>query len=240
MVESRGIDPQRMVMIPVTTVQEFRTQAIKVLDNYLESSNKKPMMFVLDSLGMLSTTKEVEDTSEGKETRDMTRAQVLKAAFRVLTLKLGRAGVPLVVTNHTYESMGLFSTKEMGGGSGLKYAASSIVFLSKKKEKDGTDVIGNIVHCRNYKSRLTVENKMVDVRLTYDKGLDKYYGLLDLAEKYKVFKKVSTRYELPDGTKEFGKTIMNNPKKYFTEDVMSILDEAAKKEFMYGLSTDTE
>ena len=240
MVIDRGIDPQRMVMIPVTTVQEFRTQAIKVLDNYLETSNKKPMMFVLDSLGMLSTTKEVEDTSEGKETRDMTRAQVLKAAFRVLTLKLGRAGVPLVVTNHTYESMGLFSTKEMGGGSGLKYAASSIVFLSKKKEKDGTDVIGNIVHCRNYKSRLTVENKMVDVRLTYDKGLDKYYGLLDLAEKYQVFKKVSTRYELPDGTKEFGKTIMNNPEKYFTEDVMAILDEAAKKEFMYGLSTDNE
>jgi RecA/RadA recombinase len=240
MVIDRGIDPQRMVMIPVTTVQEFRTQAIKVLDSYLEKSNKKPMMFVLDSLGMLSTTKEVEDTSEGKETRDMTRAQVLKAAFRVLTLKLGRAGVPLVVTNHTYESMGLFSTKEMGGGSGLKYAASSIVFLSKKKEKDGTDVIGNIVHCRNYKSRLTVENKMVDVRLTYDKGLDKYYGLLDLADKYQVFKKVSTRYELPDGTKEFGKTIMNNPEKYFTEDVMAILDEAAKKEFMYGLSTDNE
>ena len=211
-----------------------------MLDIYLETSNKKPMMFVLDSLGMLSTTKEVEDTSEGKETRDMTRAQVLKAAFRVLTLKLGRAGVPLVVTNHTYESMGLFSTKEMGGGSGLKYAASSIVFLSKKKEKDGTDVIGNIVHCRNYKSRLTVENKMVDVRLTYDKGLDKYYGLLDLADKYQVFKKVSTRYELPDVTKEFGKTIMNNPEKYFTEDVMAILDEAAKKEFLYGLSTDNE
>ena len=79
MVIDRGIDPNRMVMIPVTTVQEFRTQAIKVLDNYLESSNRKPMMFVLDSLGMLSTTKEVEDTSEGKETRDMTRAQVLKA-----------------------------------------------------------------------------------------------------------------------------------------------------------------
>ena len=242
LIVNRGIDPDRMLLMPVTTVQEFRTQAIKVLDKVLleKEENRRPMMMCLDSLGMLSTTKEVEDTSDGKETRDMTRAQVLKAAFRVLTLKLGRAGVPLVVTNHTYESMGLFSTKEMGGGSGLKYAASSIVFLSKKKEKDGTDVIGNIVHCRNYKSRLTVENKMVDVRLTYDKGLDKYYGLLDLAEKYKVFKKVSTRYELPDGTKEFGKTIMNNPNKYFTEDVMSILDEAAKKEFMYGLSADTE
>ena len=86
----------------------------------------------------------------------------------------------------------------------------------------------------------SLENKMVDVRLTYDKGLDKYYGLLELADKYKVFKKVSTRYELPDGSKEFGKTIMNNPEKYFTEDVMSILNEAAKKEIMYGLSTDNE
>ena len=92
--------------------------------------------------------------------------------------------------------MGLFSTKEMGGGSGLKYAASSIVYLSKKKEKDGTDVIGNIIHCKNHKSRLTVENKMVDVRLTYDKGLDRYYGLLELAEKYELIKKVGTRYDV--------------------------------------------
>ena len=235
MVIDRGIDPNRMVIIPVTTVQEFRTQAIKVLDSYLERSEKKPMMMCLDSLGMLSTTKEVEDTADGKETRDMTRAQVLKAAFRVLTLKLGRAGVPMVVTNHTYDSVGsLFPTKEMGGGSGLKYAASSIVFLSKKKDKDGSAVVGNIIHCKNHKSRLTIENKMVDVRLNYEKGLDKYYGLLDLAEKYNVFKKVSTRYELPDGVKEFGKTIMNNPTKYFTKDVMDILDECAKKEFKYG------
>ena len=235
MVIDRGIDPNRMVIIPVTTVQEFRTQAIKVLDSYLERSEKKPMMMCLDSLGMLSTTKEVEDTADGKETRDMTRAQVLKAAFRVLTLKLGRAGVPMVVTNHTYDSVGsLFPTKEMGGGSGLKYAGSSIVFLSKKKDKDGSAVVGNIIHCKNHKSRLTIENKMVDVRLNYEKGLDKYYGLLDLAEKYNVFKKVSTRYELPDGVKEFGKTIMNNPTKYFTKDVMDILDECAKKEFKYG------
>ena len=153
MVIDRGIDTKRMVIFPVTTVQEFRTQALKVLDGYLaqSESSRKPLFLCLDSLGMLSTTKEVEDTAEGKETRDMTRAQVLKAAFRVLTLKLGRANVPMVVTNHTYESMGLFSTKEMGGGSGLKYAASSIVYLSKKKEKDGTDVIGNIIHCKNHK-----------------------------------------------------------------------------------------
>ena len=237
MVIDRGIDPKRMVIVPVTTVQEFRTQAIKVLDTYLaqNEADRKPMFLCLDSLGMLSTTKEVEDTADGKETRDMTRAQVLKAAFRVLTLKLGKAKIPMVVTNHTYDVVGsMFPTKEMGGGSGLKYAASSIIYLSKKKEKDGTEVVGNIVHCKNHKSRLTIENRMVDVRLTYDKGLDKYYGLLELAEKYDIFKKVSTRYELPDGSKQFGKTILNDPETYFTEEIMSKLDEAASKEFKYG------
>jgi hypothetical protein len=242
MVVGRGIDPKRMVIFPVTTVQEFRTQALKVLDTYLlqDKAERKPMFLCLDSLGMLSTTKEVEDTADGKETRDMTRAQVLKAAFRVLTLKLGRAKVPMVVTNHTYESMGLFSTKEMGGGSGLKYAASSIIYLSKKKEKDGTEVVGNIIHCKNHKSRLTVENKIVDVRLTYDKGLDRHYGLLELAEKYEIFKKVSTRYELPDGSKQFGKAILSDPDTYFTKDIMHKLDLAAETEFKYGVSKNDE
>ena len=116
-------------------------------------------MFVLDSLGMLSTTKEMEDTAEGKETRDMTRSQIVKSAFRVLTLKLGQANVPMIMTNHTYDVIGsMFPQKEMGGGSGLKYAASSIVYLGKKKEKDGAEVVGNIVHCKNYKSRITKEN----------------------------------------------------------------------------------
>ena len=243
MVIDRGIDPNRMVILPVTTVQEFRTQAIKVLDKYMETpeDERVPMMLCLDSLGMLSTTKEVDDTSEGKETRDMTRAQVLKAAFRVLTLKLGKAKVPMVVTNHTYDVVGsMFPTKEMGGGSGLKYAASSIVYLSKKKEKDGTEVVGNIIHCKNAKSRLTIENKMVDVRLMYERGLDRYYGLLELALKYNIFKSVSTRIELPDGTKTFGKTINNQPEKFFTEDVMIKLDQAASKEFKYGQKVEDE
>ena len=153
MVVDRGIDPKRMVIVPVTTVQEFRTQAIKVIDTYLaqNEADRKPIFLCLDSLGMLSTTKETLDSAEGKETRDMTRAQVLKATFRVLTLKLGKAKIPMVVTNHTYDVVGsMFPTKEMGGGSGLKYAASSIIYLSKKKEKDGTEVVGNIVHCKNH------------------------------------------------------------------------------------------
>ena len=239
LIENRGIDTKRMVVMPVTTVQEFRTQSLRVLDSYLEQNeaDRKPLLLVLDSLGMLSTTKEVEDTEAGKETRDMTRAQVTKAAFRVLTLKLGKAKVPLVITNHTYDVVGsMFPQKEMGGGSGLKYAASTIIYLSKKKDKDGTEVVGNIIHCKTHKSRLSKENSMVDVRLSYEKGLDRYYGLLDLAIKHGIFKQVSTRIELPDGTKQYAKTINNDPEKYFTDDIMQQLDEAAQKEFSYGVS----
>ena len=237
LVESRGIDSKRMVIVPVATVQEFRHQSIKVIDKYLEQDekNRKPIMFVLDSLGMLSTTKEMEDTAEGKETRDMTRSQIVKAAFRVLTLKLGKAKVPMIMTNHTYDVIGsMFPQKEMGGGSGLKYAASNIVYLSKRKEKDGKEIIGNIIHCKNYKSRLTKENAIIDVRLTYKDGLDKYYGLLELAIKHNIFKSVSTRIELPDGSKQYAKTINNEPDKFFTKDVLAQIDEAAKKEFLYG------
>ncbi len=237
LVESRGIDSSRMVIVPVATVQEFRHQSIKVIDKYLEQGEdkRKPLMFVLDSLGMLSTTKEMEDTAEGKETRDMTRSQIVKAAFRVLTLKLGKAKVPMIMTNHTYDVIGsMFPQKEMGGGSGLKYAASNIVYLSKRKEKDGKEIIGNIIHCKNYKSRLTKENALVDVRLTYKDGLDKYYGLLELAIKHGIFKSVSTRIELPDGSKQYAKTINNEPDKFFTKDVLTQIDEAANKEFLYG------
>ena len=237
LIEDRGIDSDRMVIMPVTTVQEFRTQSLTVLDKYIEQNeaDRKPILMVLDSLGMLSTTKEVEDTADGKETRDMTRAQVLKAAFRVLTLKLGRAKVPMVITNHTYDVVGAYMpTKEMGGGSGLKYAASTIIYLSKKKDKEGTEVVGNIIHCKTQKSRLSKENMMVDVRLRYDSGLDKYYGLLDLATKYGIFKQVSTRIELPDGTKQYAKSIYSDPEKYFTDDILKQIDEAAKREYSYG------
>jgi len=242
-IEERGIDSSRMVVMPVTTVQEFRHQSLTVLEKYSQqdAKEKKPLLLVLDSLGMLSTTKEIEDTQDGKETKDMTRAQIVKAAFRVLTLKLGKAKVPLIITNHTYDVIGsMFPQKEMGGGSGLKYAASSIVYLSKRKEKDGTEIIGNIIHCKNYKSRLTKENKVVDVRLTYSKGLDRYYGLLDLALKHNIFKQVSTRIELPDGTKTFGKTINNDPTKYFTKEILEQLDGVCSKEFKYGDGVEAE
>tara|TARA_B000000441_G_C21714593_1_gene334812 strand:+ start:72 stop:1085 length:1014 start_codon:yes stop_codon:yes gene_type:complete len=237
MMTSRGIRTKNVGLVPVTTVQEFRTQAIKIVDEYMsfKKEDRPPMMFVLDSLGMLSTSKEVQDASDGKETRDMTRAQVIKSIFRILSLKLGQAGIPLIVTNHTYEVVGAYvPTKEMGGGTGLKYAASSILFLSKKKEKDGKDVVGNIIKCEAKKSRFTKENSKIETRLFYDsRGLDKYYGLLELGERHGVFERVGNRYKI-GGSNLFPKSILADPEKYFTPEIMNQLDKAAEEEFSYG------
>jgi RecA/RadA recombinase len=115
----RDIDARRVHIIPVTTIQEFRTQCVKILDKYMETpaANRPPMIMVLDSLGNLSTEKEIADITDGKDTRDMTRAQLIRGAFRVITLKLGKAKVALLVTNHTYDVVGSYiPTKKMGGG----------------------------------------------------------------------------------------------------------------------------
>jgi len=193
-------------------------------------------MFVLDSLGNLSTEKEVTDMSSGKDTRDMTRAQLIRGAFRVLTLKLGKAQVPLLVTNHVYDVVGSYvPIKKMGGGSGLEYAASTIIFFSKKKDKDKDNAVtGAIITAVLKKARLSIENKKVETLLNYTVGLDPYYGLLDLAEKFGIFKKVSTRYEMPDGVKVFESEILKNPKKYYTEAILKQIDEKCKDEFLYG------
>jgi RecA/RadA recombinase len=239
LVESRGIDTSRLVVVNVVTIEEFRGKALKAVDIYLKKplEERKPCMFVLDSLGMLSTEKEITDALNDKQVRDMTKSQLVKGAFRMLTLKLGQANVPLLVTNHTYDVIGAYvPTKEMGGGSGLKYAASTIIYLSKKKEKDGTEVVGNIIKAKTAKSRLSKENKDVEIRLFYDaRGLDRYYGLLELGEIGGLWKNVAGRYEI-DGKKIYAKQILKEPEVYFTEEVMQQLDEIARKEFSYGES----
>ena len=239
MIESRGIDSKRMIIMPVATIEEFRTQACRILDKYLKEpkEDRVPMMFVLDSLGMLSTNKEMEDVANDKQVRDMTKSQLIKGAFRVLTLKLGQAQVPMIVTNHTYDKIGISygDPKEMGGGSGLKYSASTIIYLSKSKERDSSkEVVGNIIKCEAKKSRLTIEGSKVATRLFFDeRGLDKYYGLLELGEQYGVFTRKGNRVVVGESA-VYPSVILADPEKYFTPEVMEKLEEAAKKEFSYG------
>ena len=237
LLESRGIDTNRLVVVRVVTIEEFRGKALKAVDIYLKTDeeNRKPCMFVLDSLGMLSTEKEITDTLNDKMVRDMTKSQLVKGAFRMLTLKLGQANIPLIVTNHTYDVIGSYiPTKEMGGGSGLKYAASTIIYLSKKKEKDGKDVVGNIIKAKTHKSRLSKENKDVEIRLFFDeRGLDRYYGLLELGERHGVFQRKGNRVVVGESS-VYPSAILADPEKYFTEEIMQKLEEAANEEFSYG------
>jgi RecA/RadA recombinase len=237
MIVERGIDSKRMIIMPVATIEEFRTQACRILDKYMKEpkDERVPMLFVLDSLGMLSTNKEMEDVANDKQVRDMTKSQLIKGAFRVLTLKLGQAQVPMIVTNHTYDVIGSYvPTKEMGGGTGLKYAASTIIYLGKKKEKDGTQLVGNIIKCEAKKSRLTKEGSKVETRLFFDeRGLDRYYGLLELGEQYGVFQRKGNRVVVGESS-VYPSVILADPEKYFTPEVMEQLEVAAQKEFSYG------
>ena len=232
MIKERGLDPDRFVMFPVATVEEFRTQCIKIIEGVPKETK---VMIFLDSLGNLSTRKEMEDSASGSDKRDMTRAQMIRGTFRTLALKLSTKNIPLIITNHTYDKVGsMFPSKEISGGGGIKYAASVIVTLGKRKVKDGTEVLGNIIKCKLVKGRFTKEESVIETMLDYQTGLDKYFGLVEIAEKYEIFKKVSTRFEMPDGTKVFEKAIIRNPEKYFTEDIMKQLEDAVFQEFNYG------
>ena len=238
--KNRGLDANRVWHFPVDTIEEFRTQIIRILDNLLKTKeeDRQPLLIILDSLGMLASSKELDDALSDKQVRDMTKSQVIKSVFRIITSKLGKLKVPMIVTNHTYKTMNMYGDQsEMGGGSGLKYAASTIMYLSKSKEKDGTEIVGSIIKVKANKSRFTKENSQVATRLFYDsRGLDQYYGLLELGEKYGVFQRKGNRVVVGESS-VYPSAILANPEKYFTEEVMEKLDWAASQEFKYGAET---
>jgi len=230
---NRGIDPSKVRKVPVGTVEEFATSVSKLVRKYGENHQDHKLLIVLDSLGMLASIKESEDTYEGNNKRDMTRAQKIRSAFRVLTLECGKYGVPMIVTNHTYKTMDLFPTNEISG-MGLKYAASTIVMLGKRKDKVGKVRIGSIIPCKTYKSRFTQEEKTVMVGLRFDRGLMRYSGLLDIAKECEFVKKKGNRWELPNGVSKFEKEVNEKPEEYWTTDMLEALEKACCSMFRFG------
>jgi RecA/RadA recombinase len=244
MLEFRGLDSKRVAIIPIGSVEEVRTQAVRILDGYnaIKKPDKAKMMIILDSMGNLSTEKEIVDISTGNDKRDMTRAALLKGMFRVLTLKLGVAQCPMIITNHVYEQVGAkYPTKVQSGGSGLNYAASTIVFLSKRVERDkDKNAIGSVVTATLKKARLTVENRRIETLLNYRFGLCRYYGLLPLAEKFGIVKKGEKQYEWPNGKKAYESVIDKNPENFFTKEILDQIDAGCKEEFLYGTTNLTD
>ena len=242
MLSERGVDTSRISVVGVATIEEFRTKAVQTIKeyaNFMSDLSEPRLLIVLDSMGQLSSNKETEDIESGSDKRDMTKSQLLKGAFRALTLLSGEKNVPILLTNHVYDSIGgMFPTTNQAGGTGMVYAASTILVLGKSKEKDGTDVVGAIIRAKTEKSRLSKEQQVVKTLLNFKTGLDKWYGMIEFAEASGAFKKVGTRYEIGD-KKVFGKHIMNDPETYFTPDVMEKIEAWVNKEFSYGSSQNT-
>lgn len=247
MLEERDIDTSRFAIIEVETAEGFRNNTVQAINKYLElkESERPPMLCVLDSLGMLSTEKESADAAEGKNTRDMTRAQVLKSAFRTLTLKLSRANVPMLVVNHVYDAMDAYSPKVVSGGKGSQYAATTIITLSKAKAV-GSDTgggsadktrVGSIISCTAQKSRLTIEMSKVKTLLHYTTGLDPYFGLFDMAKSAGLMIKEGQRWKntITDEVK-WGKDIVNPKKAHetFNQKFLEELDIWVQNNFKYG------
>jgi RecA/RadA recombinase len=235
MMEGRNIDTSRVILSEPVTIQDFRSKSLNLLDLYAKSEDRPPMMMVLDSLGQLSSLKEIKDTAEGNDVKDMTKAGLIKGTFRVLRLKMAKLRVPMLVTNHVYANVGGYGPpKVMSGGSGLPYTADQIAFIAKSKVKEGEVVTGNVLTVTMFKSRLSRENQKVQLLLNYDRGLDRYYGLADIATEGGVFEKVGPKILLPDGRKVYGKEINETPEEVYTPEVLQAIDVVVKKKFAYG------
>jgi len=185
MLTERGIDVKKVMYFPVATVEEVRDQIVTIVNEYNNTKENKPkVMLILDSLGNLSTTKEIADIEGGKSKQDMTRARGIKSIFRVLSNKLARAKIPFLITNHVYEVVGsFFPQKAQSGGSGPKYAASIIITITKSKAKDKAgNVCGIYMKCKTYKNRFCKPETSVKIYLDFAIGLNKYYGLQEFGD----------------------------------------------------------
>ncbi len=247
--QSRGIG-RRAQIIPIDTIESWRNRVSGLLNNMEKSSRKDVrFLYVLDSLGNLPSAKEMEDSIKGHDASDMgLRAKIVRSAFRTVTRRLGKHRIPLLVINHTYDVVGAWTpnantkVKDMGGGGGLKYAASSIVYLSKKIDFDKDEKVardGIIITAKLNKGRFAKPNKSVNLSLSFNTGVDRYYGLLDVAVEGGILKKRSAgRYgnviTMPDGTEIPVKQFMSSSEKYWTKDILDRVDDEFKKRHALG------
>jgi len=238
MMKSIDIDEKRVTIVPTNTVEQFRTLITKLLAHIAEQKEKgvhKEYIFLLDSMGMLATTKETTDAMEGSSKADMTRAKLLRSLFRIISLDLFRLQIPFLIVNHTYETMDMYSGPVVSGGGGPTYAADVIITLTKAKSKEGTAHIGAILSLNIQKSRYMPEGARGKVLVLFKKGIQKHSYLLDMGREVGLITKEGISYILND-IKMKRTDIMREPEKFFTKAGLDLLREEIKKIWSFGES----
>lgn len=176
--ETFGIDMDRVLHTPVTDVEQLKFDIMQQLNNVERGEH---LIIVIDSIGNLASKKEVEDALDGKSVADMSRAKQMKSLFRMVTPHLALKDIPMVVVNHTYKEIGLYPKDIVGGGTGSYYSADNIFILGRQQEKDGTELTGYNFIINVEKSRYVKEKSKIPVSVSFDGGLSKWSGLLDVA-----------------------------------------------------------
>ena len=176
--ETFGIDMERVLHTPLTDIEQLKFDIMQQLQ---EVNRGDKLMVILDSIGNLASKKEVDDALDGKSVADMSRAKQVKSLFRMVTPHLNLKDIPMVVVNHTYKEIGMFPKDIVGGGTGSYYSADNIFILGRQQEKDGTEIVGYNFIINVEKSRYTKEKSKIPVNVSFDGGINKYSGLLDIA-----------------------------------------------------------
>lgn len=176
--ETAGIDNSRVFHIPITNIEELNFDLNKKLD---ELTKKDKVMIFVDSIGNLASKKEVEDVKNEKSVGDMTRAKTLKSLFRIVTPKLTTKDIPMVCINHTYDTQEMYSKKVVSGGTGIEYSSHTVFIIGKRQVKEGTELTGFEFVLNVNKSRFIKEKSAIPITVTYDGGVDRFSGLLDVA-----------------------------------------------------------
>lgn len=176
--QSFGIDPTRVLHTPVTDIEQLK---FDIMSQLKEINRGDHVIIISDSIGNLASKKEVEDALEGKSAADMTRAKQIKSLFRMVTPHLTIKDIPMIVVNHTYKTLELYSKDVVGGGTGSYYSADNIFILGRQQEKEGTEVIGYNFIINVEKSRYVKEKSKIPISVTFDGGISSWSGLLDMA-----------------------------------------------------------
>jgi RecA/RadA recombinase len=178
--DSFGIDMNRTVHTPITNVEQLKFDISQQLDK-IEKGEK--VIIVIDSVGNLASKKEVEDALDGKSVADMSRAKALKSLFRIVTPHLNLKDIPLIAVNHTYKEIGLFPKDVVSGGTGIYYSADTIWIVGRQQDKVGTEIQGYHFVINIEKSRHVREKSKIPISVSYEGGIVKWSGLMDVAEK---------------------------------------------------------